>query len=732
MVLPAPATALPEIPGRQRKIKGEDRERGGPRSCYQYKNWTWDAEGKRGAPVVVRGIRNETPDLINSAYWNPATCTQTVYALVWDLDADKADKKWLTKKGVLKWKKMRKLLAKEHPDIMRYVFAEQRSTSGKGISLALAISPLEIEPGTGRAQRAARALQEYIHKLLNQFGFGSDPSSLGLQRDFPNWKDKSRNAGEKGGRLWVLSALQSEHDRRPVVKELLNYVKTIPGLYEYEKKTGNGDRIYDHETVEIKLAEWLLEESRYIPATLTLTSTATAFAARTGISEPTARKILKNPPRWMSTDHIDKTSGWKITINATSELISLADACISGEISTHKPSGKRVGSLCPPEQVEDGQINEWIWKAAVLYKLTGREEDEALRALRRLVSRIPDREGSWSCKNVERLVRSIYKHRTGMFGKLTGVTLAEFLEVALMEKGTEELAKVLEFPRKPEPAKALPTNHSRESEKKLEKGLCPCGFGVCKTLKVSADRFFKFGQAFYSAPTSLVGQEVRVIHWGQRLRIYTRDGQRLLFSHELSARKGERVVLKGHRGTPGFQESGALTRLSAQVGFKMGQEESELFELNLGSASTLEIRSQVIRKVWVRLGEKRESVSPSVKDSQTYGSLPGQGELERAMVPEIHPAKETFHRPEPEVQMDSEGEDIGIYLQALEGQASAQEIALLRAGFEKSGGDARRNMAARIRKLAAAVVRKPQTRKAPARRKPDALGSILGRFGKSL
>ena len=138
MVLPAPATHLPEIQGRQRKIKGEDRERGGPRSCYQYKNWTWTADGQRGAPVVVKGIRAEVPDLINSAYWNPATCTQTVYALVWDLDADKTDPKWLTKKGALKWKKMRKVLANEHPDIMRYVFAEQRSTSGKGISLALA------------------------------------------------------------------------------------------------------------------------------------------------------------------------------------------------------------------------------------------------------------------------------------------------------------------------------------------------------------------------------------------------------------------------------------------------------------------------------------------------------------------------------------------------------------------------------------------------------------------
>ena len=77
-------------------------------------------------------------------------------------------------------------------------------------------------------------------------------------------------------------------------------------------------------------------------------------------------------------------------------------------------------------------------------------------------------------------------------------------------------------------------------------------------------------------------------------------------------------------------------------------------------------------------------------------------------------------------------EDIGIYLQALEGQASTQEIALLRAGFEKSGGDARRKMAARIRKLAVVAVRKPQTRKAPARKMPDTLGSILGRYGKSL
>ena len=290
---------------------------------------------------MIKGIRPEIPDLINTANWNPATGTQTVYGLAFDLDADKADPKWLTKKGVLKWKKMRKVFAKDHPEIWQTVFAETKSTSGKGISLALGISPLEIEPGTGRAQRAARALQDIIHKLLNQYGFGSDPSSLGLQRDFPNWKDKSRNAGEKGGRLWVLSALQSEHDRRPVVRELLNYVKTIPGLYEYERKTGQDDRIYDHETVELKLADWLLNESRYIPASLSLRHTATSFAAETGISEPTARKILKTPPRWMQYCNINKSCGWEIAIEVTPELISQADSYLKAETEDKAPEESR-------------------------------------------------------------------------------------------------------------------------------------------------------------------------------------------------------------------------------------------------------------------------------------------------------------------------------------------------------------------------------------------------------
>ena len=324
-----------------------------------------------------------------------------------------------------------------------------------------------------------------------------------------------------------------------------------------------------------------------------------------------------------------------------------------------------------------------------MYKLTDRSEEDALRGLQKLSERIPEREGSWSCKNISKIVGSIYKHRQEMMGKLAGVRLADFMEDALREKEAAEPAKVLKFPRKAEVAKALPTNPSRGSENKLEKGRSPVDLGVLKTLKVSADRFFKFGKNFYSAPTGLVGQEIRVIHWGQRLRVYTRDGQTLLFSHAISGEKGERVVLKGHRGAPGFQEKSALTKLSSRIGFRMGQEESELFELNLGSAPTLEIRSQVIRKMWVRLGEKRESETVSVRDTMAPAPLPGQGDSVRAKMPETLSGKETIYRPESEVQVDSDGEDIGIYLQALEGQASAQEIALLQAGFEQSDGESK-------------------------------------------
>ena len=141
MVLPIPATQLPNF-GRRRKIDGEDRLYGGPRSCYQYKNWIWK-NGKREAEDV-RPLHPQDADLIKNSYWNLSTGTQTVYALTWDLDTDKADPKWLTKKGRLKWKKMRKILEKDHPEIMQYIFAELWSTSRKGIALAMAISPLEI------------------------------------------------------------------------------------------------------------------------------------------------------------------------------------------------------------------------------------------------------------------------------------------------------------------------------------------------------------------------------------------------------------------------------------------------------------------------------------------------------------------------------------------------------------------------------------------------------------
>ena len=106
------------------------------------------------------------------------------------------------------------------------------------------------------------------------------------------------------------------------------------------------------------------------------------------------------------------------------------------------------------------------------------------------------------------------------------------------------------------------------------------------------------------------------------------------------------------------------------------------------------------------MGEQRD------KDTQAPARLPGQGEPVRAKELENSPVKENLRNSGKEVQMDGEDEDIGIYLDALEGRASAQEISLLKLDFENARGEARVEMAARIRKLAAVAVKKPLGRKA--------------------
>ena len=130
-------------------------------------------------------------DLIGTYYANPSSGTRTVYALAIDLDADKADEQWKTK-GALDWGKIRPFLLEEYPFLLDYLCQVTKSTSGLGLSVLFAISPLEIKESTKTAQRAAEALRKGLVQLFSMHGIGADPAARGIARDVPNWRNPLR------------------------------------------------------------------------------------------------------------------------------------------------------------------------------------------------------------------------------------------------------------------------------------------------------------------------------------------------------------------------------------------------------------------------------------------------------------------------------------------------------------------------------------------------------------
>lgn len=391
------------------------RKRGGrrtPRSHYQFKKWTYDKDGNRSDAVVIRPLFKAHADLINTCYYNPATKTQTLYCLVWDLDANRADAKWLDAEGRLDWQKMRETLFVSHPELAGYVVAAIRSTGGKGLALMLGITPMELSLSTINNQKLAFAVQKRLLQLLNYYGMGADPGALGLKRDFANWKDQSRWLDDSEENIKRI-----QRERRPVLRELNDYLSTISQL-TYRPKKGDESYLYPDLRAErglAKLYTYLLDD--YLDGENCSYLKWSQLVELTGLSRPFLRSFLSKDCSWLVTEWCGRVEGWRLTLKPKNNLSMRAYQLKAGiEQIASANTIDLNGSVKPPSAVEDGERNHCLTKAVLKLKHAGIEESEALRSMQSYARQIPGHEMSRNCRSVSSIVKSIYFNKPHYFG----------------------------------------------------------------------------------------------------------------------------------------------------------------------------------------------------------------------------------------------------------------------------------------------------------------------------
>ena len=380
------------------------------KSHYQFKNWYFNASGIRSALTTKM---RERADLISTAYYNPATDTKTVHALAFDLDYDKADDRWKSG-GKLDWAAIFSDLLEKEPIIAHAISFAVSSSSGRGLGLAVSISPLEIDSSTIRAQISAFTLQNHLIAIFNGYGMGADPAAVGLVRDMPNWFNPSKVIYMNETRKAAV-----DNHRFKVVSELLGYTNVHP-FVRYRKKSERFDILWPHEGSEKKLSGLYL--LLFDELSMSRCFSFSALKALTGLSDNTLYKVLSCPPGWLKVDRINKYEGYRLTLIPSGILTHRAECLLASKLDKDPCESAPALKLVPPVdlkrpcEVEDGERNAYLTKVALTLKHGGVHESEALGALKLAACDIPGSTFSRNCRSAASIGRSIYKNKPSLFG----------------------------------------------------------------------------------------------------------------------------------------------------------------------------------------------------------------------------------------------------------------------------------------------------------------------------
>lgn len=413
-----------DVTGRQRKwAKPKSKQV----SHFQFSRWSENPEGGYVASPragAAKSERGEFP-LIATTILNPSTGTETLVWLHFDLDFDKADKTWC-ENDLLSWPKISEVLAAEAPVFFKYLTRVTRSSGGRGLSLALAVSPLELIEETAHVQALAHLLQSRMIQIMSFLGLGVDEGARGLNRLMPNPFRESHA-------LDCNEIMEREVQvKRPrVIQEILVAVSRHKALRPQPKREQR-DLLWPNRSVEpacARLYLGILDEAGPFGHVQLNFKEFRGF----GFSRNTAYKILASPPRWLKCEAI-AGEGYRLSLCAEKALSDRAELVKAGvEASEQRPKEARVNMnqtyLPPPARVLPGERHKWLVSAALCSKWKGIELEATHKALKSAAQCVPSYDSSLSLKReLSRIVGSIYRHSKETFGQDCLLELPSWLE----------------------------------------------------------------------------------------------------------------------------------------------------------------------------------------------------------------------------------------------------------------------------------------------------------------
>lgn len=408
-------------------------------SHYQFANWAYDDGNRFAVPVggVSKDRRCEYP-LISTALKNEGSDTETLIWMHFDLDFKRADKKW-RRDEMLDWPKMAATLQEEVPELFKYLTAVTRSSGGKGLGLALAVSPLELIPETGDVQKLCYRLQAWIIRILNFYGMGADEGARGLKRLMPNLFQPDRLLD----RDEITEAMVQT--RRPrVIQQLLYALRFHPAL-KAPGKSLQTDLLWGDIRVELPCARLYTDLLDSAGPWGTEQLTAQGIISRYGMSKNTVYKFLATPPSWLSVDHIEG-EGYRLIVRPSPAFTNRAYKLIEtgGE---GRPKGSFssfvTATICDPQEVLDGDRNQWLVSVVLACKWKGVARAELLPILKEIVKLVPSYQESRSLtRELQSIVRSLYHHRSVLIGSSPEIVLPEWLNEALIFNKPKRLSQI--------------------------------------------------------------------------------------------------------------------------------------------------------------------------------------------------------------------------------------------------------------------------------------------------